>query len=672
MNKLITVLSIGLLCLLPQFLKSQTMTAGFEMLESGKNAEATVFFKDILRDHPENKTALICYGRAVGLSGNPAEAKLIFSKLDKTYPNDKEVLLNLAESLLWNSNFEDAISQYNVINNAYPNDAGVLRSLANAYAANQDYENAYQIILQSLAINQTNESSQHSHVSIGLAYAHQLKVEKKYSESLAVLESLSNNKPLNKNVIVSKAYTYLAMKDYDAAKHEFTQLKTASLDTIQSYLGLASVDLQKQNYKSSLASLKHGYFDDKQLSTQDSTQRFDLIFGNYLNLKPKQADKILNTSLKPLLSPSQHAEKQIYVNLATESYENIPTLIDKIDNRKLQQDITLRYVLEADKYKQFSDVLSNIDDSLLDDYSHTLLAKIENELAYQANSTMSYAEDNAQNTSKELTVDVSAPKALTFSPFLHLRSRWVQSPLAIQTANHSVLRLGSTIKTKHNQLASISLGVESNNISGENQQYQSSYHLSYFVEINNRHFIKLITSRSQLDYNQDLLSENIWKNNIGLEHHIVSRSGIGSYSQLNRSYLNDGNSGIDAFNSLYVNLSQNPVIQTGLNSTLLTYKDATTAYYSPEYVFSISPFIKASNEYQTSQRWKYQLTLSAGQQYEAQADQAKLIYNIQLRTGYILSQHLFGEIFYTYANNNSSLNNGFSTYITGLKIRYSL
>ena len=672
MNKLITVISIGLLFLLPSILKSQDMTSGFKLLETGKNAEATVFFKDILQDHPENKTALICYGRAVGLAGNPAEAKLIFSKLDQSYPKDKEVLLNLAESLLWNADFEDAISQYHIINTAFPNDAGVLRSLANAYAANQAYENAYQSILQSIALDQTNKASLHSHVSIGLAYAHQLKVAEKYSESLTVLQSLSDNNPLNKNVIVSKAYTYLAMKNYDAAKTEFLSLQINKLDTIQSYLGIASVDLQTQKHKSSLASLEHTYFDNKRLSTQDSIQRYDLIFGNYLNIKPKQADKILNTTLKPLLSESQHAEKQIYVNLATESYETIPSLIAKIENKKLQQDITLRYVLEADKYKQFSNILSNIDQSLLDDYSHSLLNKIENELSYQANSTISYAEDNAENTSKELTVDVSAPKALTVSPFLHFRSRWVQSPLALQTANHSVLRIGSNIKAKHNQLASISIGVESNNSSSENPQYQSSYHLSYYVKINNRHFIKLLTSRSQLDYNQDLLSENIWKNNIGLEHHIVSRSGIGSYSQVNRSSLNDGNTGFDAFNSLYINLSQNPVIQTGLNSTLLTYKDETTTYYSPEYVFSISPFVKASNEYQTSQRWKYQLTLSAGQQFEAKADEPKLIYNIQLRTGYILSQNLFGELFYTFANNNSSLNNGFSTYITGLKIRYSL
>lgn len=672
MNKLIIILNICLLFLAPALLQSQNMSSGFEMLKSGSNVEATVFFKNILEDYPDNKTALICYGRAVGLSGNPSEAKLIFSKLDQTYPNDKEVLLNLAESLLWNSDFEEAISQYNLIKTVFPNEAGVLRSLANAYAANQDYENAYQHILESTTLDKTNEATQNSHRSIGLAYAHQLKVDNNYSESLAVLESISSNNPENKDVIISKAYTYLAMKNYDAAKIEFISLQSNKLDTIQSYLGIATIDLQTQNYKSSLASLENVYFDNKQLSTQDSMQRYDLIFGNYLNTKPKRANTVLNNTLKPLLSSSQHAEKQIYVNLATESYSSIPTLIKKLDDEKLQQDITLRYVLEADKYKQFSAIINNIDQSLLDDYSYSLLNKIENEMSFQATSSMQYAEDNAENSSKELTLDVSAPKALTVSPFIHFRSRWVQSQLAVQTANHSVLRLGSNIKTNHNQIASVSIGMESNNSASDNQQYQLSYHLSYYMKINNRHFIKLITSRSQLDYNQDLLSENIWKNNIGLEHHIISRSGIGSYTQLNRSYLNDGNSGIDAFNSLYVNLSQNPAIQTGLNSTLLSYKDVTTTYYSPEYVVSISPFVKASNEYQTSQRWKYQLTLSAGQQFEANADKPKLIYNIQMRTGYILSQNLFGELFYTFANNNSSLNNGFSTYITGLKLRYTL
>lgn len=672
MKKCITILCFSFILIMPGLVSSQDMQDGFQLLESGKNHEASIYFNDIIQDYPENKTALICYGRAIGLSGQPSKAISIFEKLSTSYPEDKEVLLNLAESLLWNKQNEEAINQYKSINKLHANDSNVLRSLANAYAANQDFGNAYIYILRSINLDQINDASKLSLRSIGLAYAHQLKVEHKYAESLRVLEHISLNSPNNKDIIISKAYTHLANNNLELSREEFLKLQTNKLDTTKSYLGLATIALQKQQYKSSIEYLESNYFKNKILSTQDSIQRYDLLFGNLLNTKPKKAERTLNQYLKPHLSLSQYSEKLVYAKLATQAYQSIPALLGNIENKKLKQDNTLRYILEADRYKEFKEILNSLDQSLLDEYSYSLIEKIETELSFNSSASIQYAEDNAENASKELLVQVSAPSAATIAPFVFFKSRWLQSPAALFTANHSVLRLGSSIKLKHNQLATISLGVESNNTLQESISYKPSYHLSYLTEINNRHYIKLIASRSQLNYNQDLLSENIWKTNIGLEHHIVSLSGLGSYTQLNTIRLNDGNSGIDGFNSLYYNLSNTPVIQAGLNSTILAYKNENLNYYSPNYVFSFSPFFKITNEYQTTQDWKYQIMFSAGQQFEATAEDSKLIYSIQLKSGYVISRNLYGEAFYTYANNNSSLNNGFSTYLTGIRIRLVL
>ena len=84
---------------------SQDMQEGYTYLETAKYQQAEIFFNNILEKYPDNKTARLCYGRAIGLNGKSEEAKFIFTILLEDYPSDFEVKLNYGEALLWNSNF---------------------------------------------------------------------------------------------------------------------------------------------------------------------------------------------------------------------------------------------------------------------------------------------------------------------------------------------------------------------------------------------------------------------------------------------------------------------------------------------------------------------------------------------------------------------------------------
>ena len=77
------------------------MSKGFGLLEQGNFQEAELFFGEYLKEDPNNKTAKLCYGRAVGLSGEPKKATILFSELLKEYPGDFEILINYNESFLW-------------------------------------------------------------------------------------------------------------------------------------------------------------------------------------------------------------------------------------------------------------------------------------------------------------------------------------------------------------------------------------------------------------------------------------------------------------------------------------------------------------------------------------------------------------------------------------------
>ena len=93
-------------------IQAQEMQEGFTLLESGKNQEAQVFFVKVLEEFPQNKTAQLCYARALGLGGDPGEALGLFKNMLAEYPKDLEITLNYAEAFLWNNRFEEAAPIY--------------------------------------------------------------------------------------------------------------------------------------------------------------------------------------------------------------------------------------------------------------------------------------------------------------------------------------------------------------------------------------------------------------------------------------------------------------------------------------------------------------------------------------------------------------------------------
>ena len=113
--KTLKLIGIAYIILFTLPAQAQDMQDGFTYLETGKYANAEQFFSTILKTYPNNKTARLCYGRAIGLNGNAEKANTLFTDLLKDYPNDFEVKLNYGESLLWTNNFKAAKQYYKTL-----------------------------------------------------------------------------------------------------------------------------------------------------------------------------------------------------------------------------------------------------------------------------------------------------------------------------------------------------------------------------------------------------------------------------------------------------------------------------------------------------------------------------------------------------------------------------
>jgi tetratricopeptide (TPR) repeat protein len=203
----------------------QEMGTGFTLLETGKYSEAQVFFKNILEKHPTNKTARLCYGRALGLNGLTVAAKKLFAALKADYPTDFEVSLNVAESLLWNNDYEDARTLYVDLvkkdSTSFPAILGYANTLSNL----KEYDNALLYVGKALDILPGNANAMVSKKYMRLGKASQVLAFQDYTTAIALLEQNLQDFPNDADTNKSLANVYVTRRDFEKANLIYSNLK---------------------------------------------------------------------------------------------------------------------------------------------------------------------------------------------------------------------------------------------------------------------------------------------------------------------------------------------------------------------------------------------------------------------------------------------------------------
>ena len=246
---------------------AQDMQEGFTYLETGQYAKAEEFFSTVLKDYPENKTARLCYGRAVGLNGNPAQADVLFTDLLNDFPNDFEVKLNYGESLLWNKNFTDAKAYFEGLITEDPTSFPAVLSYANALSNLKDYPEAITYVNKALAISPGNANAMTSKKYMYLGYAYQNQQNQNYEKAEELL--LQNLEWFNddKETLQNLGNLYLIWEKLDEAEATYQRLADQEANQIIGLNGLALVAHLKGKDKKALSISTQAY---EMLSETDS------------------------------------------------------------------------------------------------------------------------------------------------------------------------------------------------------------------------------------------------------------------------------------------------------------------------------------------------------------------------------------------------------------------
>jgi len=575
---------------------AQNMDEGFSMLENGRFKKAKVFFGKVLKDYPANKTARLCYGRAVGLSGNPDEATGIFNGLLKDYQGDVEVRLNLAEAYLWKKDPEQAIPLYKDLLAADSTLFGAQLGISNSYSMASVYNEAYININKAIALDPTNEQAKVSSKYIRLGYANKLgSQDHDYETAFKLLRENLENNSKDEETLGLAANIYIISKEF------------AKADSVYQLIDQPLVSLKGQSISKHLLSEEEEalsialQYREEARQTRDSLEILKgelhyitaLLWNDRLMEARNKIDSIRSKTkvADPLISASA-AEVAMYEGdfiLGAREYDTLLSLEPKSFSGNLGKANARHAVGMDDESYNFSLYASGIFPGQSD------IENFTTGLHHQHSPKVSfgYTYGSASDESRVNSLRVEGVTSLT--PRWSLSSSYQDkdfTPTGDGPASESKsYYLGSSYQVNERLKANASAGLIQidDNLTVNNR---TDIDVSAEVLVSKVQKITFAFETEVQDFNAALINQNLRTNHLVIRNVMFwKNSKIGSYSELYRSYFSDGNRRNLLFTSLYKNVTKKPLIKTGINLLGIFFKEnKPTLYYSPSAFYKLEGF----------------------------------------------------------------------------------
>lgn len=316
-----------------------------------------------------------------------------------------------------------------------------------------------------------------------------------------------------------------------------------------------------------------------------------------------------------------------------------------------------KYILIAIAYDNAKRRNHSIAENYLDSIDHIELNQpnailirnlISDHKALKGNFSYYQSEDNAANKASGLTIyqNKAWSNKNIISLEAHLRS--TDNDLLLAKANQDLYFIKNKIICSEKFNIELGIGMlhnKSNEVNTKN--ITSSAQLS--SQINKYNFLSIGHHSSYLNYNSQLVENNLRIDNIKLDHHLYSKYRIGFYNSVLLGYLGDSNKNLITFSSLYYQWKENPVIKLGVNYSYIHFdQHRPELYFSPDRYQVGEAFIHLEN-ISSSSRWKYKVLLATGIQ-KVENNKQQQIARIEFLAGYQFSKEITLNLNYQYSN----------------------
>ncbi|MBQ4914668.1 tetratricopeptide repeat protein [Maribacter sp. MMG018] len=650
------------------------MSQGFEMLEKGNFQEAEAFFETYLKSAPNNKTARLCYARAVGLSGEPQQATTLFKELLDEYPKDFEIQINYNESFLWAKEYDRAKPLYQELVTENPDKFGALLGYANTLSNLKEYESALHWIEKALALQPDNKSAKVSRKYMRLGYANEFVNDQNYEEGETILNTIFLDFPEDKDALLNLANLYLITKNTERATEIYKRYATTPKDSVTALNGISLAshinEKDKEALKTALRAKSMVSFFNDTILTQRTYDRYvqALIWNRKFITAKKQIDSLEkvypNTNwvlaLKATLglytgSPKNSIESydRILVNDSTSFDGNLGKA-----NALFAADHVMPAYEMAHKtlsfYKNQKDAIGFIEKL---DLMHT--PSIEEHAAYTF--------DNGNNVAFYTNTTVELPFSSKFRTTVSYFYRTTKNTVTEHKANSHVVLAGLIYKILPKTTIKTVLGFNNSRFM-DDAYTQPVIDTKLMLQPFKLQNLTLGYQREVQNFNADLIEREIVQNHYGINYNLGTNINLGWYSQLIHTQQSDSNIRNLLFTSLYYSLFRKPALKMGVNYQYITFKEQLpTIYFSPEQYQAFELFVDIRGE--ISEKTTYMASAATGFQ-QVEKDDNTNIFRAEAAIQHQITKRLNTRIYGKYSNIASATAAGFEFTEIGFKIKW--
>ncbi len=649
---------------------------GFQLLETGRFEKAEDFFDSYLKEDPQNKTAQICYGRAVGLSGEPKRANNLFSGLLQNYPNDFEIQINYNESFLWDKQYQKAKPLYAALVEAYPTNFGAVLGYANTLSNLKEYEDALKWVQKALALQPGNESALVSKKYMRLGYANELINAQEYGKGKAILQEIFADFPEDKEALLNLANVYLITKEIDQAKKTYKRYATSPKDSITALNGIALAEHIGEKDKIALkvattAKTKVVRFKDVEL-TERTYDRYvqALIWNRKFGEARRTIDSLSTTYPDRDWILALNATLGMYTGDFKKSIKNYDALLKK-DSASFDGNLGKANALFASDWIipayqaafKTLEIYKNQKDAL------GFIEKLNVQYTPSVEEHAGYTFDNGNNTAFFTNTTASLAASTKLSTTISYQYRTTENTVTGNKANSHVLLAGLQYKLFPKTRVKTIFGVNNARFM-EDAYTQPVFNIKLLSQPFKLQNLELGYQREVQNFNADLIEREIVMNHYGLNYNLGTNFNLGWYTQLMHTQQTDDNVRNLLFTSLYYNLFRKPALKMGVNYQYLGFQDQLpTIYFSPEQYRAVEVFADVRGK--IKEGTVYRASAATGLQ-QVEEDPRTTIFRAEAGVQHQFSKRLSGDIYGKYSNIASATAAGFEFTELGFKLKWLL
>jgi Tfp pilus assembly protein PilF len=657
---------------------AQDMSKGFSHLEKGEFDKAEVFFENILKDYPKNKTARLCYARAIGLNKQPEKALDLFIDLKKEYPGDLEIELNYAESLLWNKKFDEAKVFYSALVERNPTNFVGHLGYANTLSNLKEYKEALVQVNKALELSPANPGALISRKYIKLGYANQKVNEKNYTEAETFYNEILIDFPNDKETLLNIANLYLITKNISKGKETYSLI--AKNDPIIALNGLSLIEHIDGKDKKALALSEEAIQKAKSSNDENIIKQTQERYVQALiwNKKYKLAElKIneLNTKYANenwLLALS--ATLAIYRSDFKESIQYYSTILGN-DSKSFDGNLGIAnaYYASGEVTNSLDAVAKTLEIFKNQNDAENFLKKIKEEFTPYLEEKLSYSFDNGNNTAMSTRSLISIPLSTKFTVNTTYQYRKTENTVSNVSAKTNDFLLGIDYKFHPKISFTLDAGVTSANslTTNYNQLLINTYFKAKPFKLQD---LEIGYKREVQNFNSDLIDKQIATNNYYLNYNMGTNFNFGWFTQYFYTAQTDNNSRNLLFTSFYYNFMSNPVLKGGLNYQYIAFKNQVpTDYFSPKKFNAVELFLEILKDEKIveAKSWFYNANVATGFQF-IEDNSKQWTYRVQAKFGYKFSDRLLANVYGTRSNIASTTAAGFTFNEIGLRLKWNL